>query len=86
MIGHIEGMNIKTNVLMSFDPNILMTPLKYFQVKLIHMGMHLPLLAYYIKLSFFNKNSNIGQRESKIENPTKSPNEPPIDPNIPMPS
>ena len=43
-------------------------------------------IVCYIKLSFFNKNSNMGQRESKIENPTKRPNEPPIDPNIPTPS
>ena len=62
---------------------------KVIQIFSVEIDLHtsgLALLVHYIKLSFFNKNSNTGQTESKIENPTKRPNEPPIDPNIPTPS
>ena len=55
-------------------------------MKIVSVEIDPLVLVDYIMLSFSNKNSNIGQRESKIENPTKSPNEPPIDPNIPNPS
>ena len=60
--------------------------IQIFSVEIDLHTSHLALLVHYIKLSFFNKNSNIEKRESKIEKPTKSPNEPPIDPNIPTPS
>ena len=61
--------------------------LQRITIKIFSGGVNpLPMSVDYIRSSFFNKNSNIGLRESKIENPTKSPNEPPIDPNIPNPS
>ena len=84
---------------MSFESNIPMTSPNRFSLKKIFSAKIDPIdpliqqhcspvlvIVCYIKLSFFNKNSNTGQRESKIENPTKSPNEPPIDPNIAHPS